>query len=292
MNWKIVTILVGSLIACSQASTDERLASTTSQALDGVAFGPIAQAVALSPSWTGNEVELLSADAYYDCTNVVEYAADGTPGFSSRRRRFEHADDVFLADLMAKMSQVEDLFDDAHPPAPPTRDLARDWYDTRAWLGGFGFNVDSVLAPGTPALPGFKFASPSSSTSLELALDTDFRTAGFNLCMAQVLRRQMPGSAANSALFVPKAQQRQLLEIIRERSQIAMLEYALFASVLGEQVVTTTSVMEQDRLGEISSWLHNLPPNVRSRMGTDFATSVQLNVMATEEMGAAPRAQP
>lgn len=274
-------------VFCGAACTVDRGESADTSAAR-LEFGPIAKSVAIGGYWKGSQVELLAADAYHNCTNVEPYDSAGTSSLEVQRQ-FEHANDKFLEDLIAKMTSAETTYFlnplplPTPPPPPQTGDLAVDWLSTRGGIGGPGFDPYSILKPLTPPSPGLKFASSTPST-IELALDTDFRTAGVNLCMAQDLRRHSPGSAANAGLFLPEDQQRQLLEIVRERSQIAMLQYALFASVLAAPEIAPQGLFDTGRLGDISTWLHHLPDSVLTKMGNDFATAVQLNLMATEEM--------
>ena len=62
--------------------------------------------------------------------------------------------------------------------------------------------------------------------------NADLRSGGLNLCIAQKLRAVSPGAAGGEALLLSEEEQRQLIEIIRERAQIAMLNYALLGVVL------------------------------------------------------------
>lgn len=277
MNRKSIPVVFVALLACSQAVSDEESVGTSRLPLE---FGPIAASI-VAPNWPNTEVDLLAADAYYNCTQVAEYDLSGNPG-GFPRRMLQDANDRFLEDLVSKMSAAE--ADRATPPQH-SDNVADDWLATRAWLMGPYFDLSSILRVSSNAAPGYKFVDQAHPTSIELALDTDFRTGPVNLCLAQELRRHSPGSAANTGLFLPEAQQRQLLEIVRERSQIAMLQYALFASVLAAPTIPPQySYYDWSRIGEISTWLHHLPSDVLGKMGNDFATAVQLNVMATEEM--------
>src|SRR6478752_2666624 len=55
--------------------------------------------------------------------------------------------------------------------------------------------------------------------------------AAMNLCIAQRVRQR---GLNGQSLLLPEAEQQQLLELVRERSQIALLQYAALARVLAE----------------------------------------------------------
>lgn len=277
MKARYMAAIALGLIACSQAASDGEAVGTTQLPLDPMVLAP-AQLVLAVPTWTGTDVELLAADAYYNCTTVAEYDLDGVPHLQIRRN-FLHANDKFLEDLTGKMLNLE--------YGNSTTNYADGWWSARVASSPSGWSPLGTLQLYGRPVPGYAFLNQQYPSAQEQALDTDFRTAGVNLCMAQDLRRHSPGSAANTGLFLPEDQQRQLLEIVRERSQVAMLQYGLFASVLAATPIGPQYPgwgMELARIGEISKWLNHLPDDVLTRMGNDFATSVQLNVMATEEM--------
>ena len=77
MNRKAMMAGAALLVACSQAASDGEMIGRTS---DSLGYAQFVQGAALSSdAWVGNQVELLSADAYYNCANVKEYYLNGGP---------------------------------------------------------------------------------------------------------------------------------------------------------------------------------------------------------------------
>src|SRR5262249_41933180 len=62
--------------------------------------------------------------------------------------------------------------------------------------------------------------------------------APFNLCVAQKLREIIPGAASAEAFLLNANEQLELLEVTRERTQVAMLQYAMLALLFGPQATT------------------------------------------------------
>ncbi len=156
-------------------------------------------------------------------------------------------------------------------------------------------------------------APPNASPNLELwyeNINSDLRTAGLNLCIAQRLRSSSPGASGGEALLLSEAEQRHLVETIRQRSQIAMVQYALLGVALSrpglEHLVNLLPILPGKHIPGIGFWgasgsgfacpaesvcgQTDLDPDPSSTltvvesMGRDFATAVQLNVEVTREM--------
>ncbi len=150
----------------------------------------------------------------------------------------------------------------------------------------------------------------------ESAANGDLLTAGINLCMAQRLRQLSPGGSGGELLLLPASDQRYLLEVIRERAQIAMLQYAELGVVFshtyiggaltpdelnGDQyniygdLTSEGNVIEQTTIPDLEYWAEH-PTCVNNNgdlvtcsgqlaaMGRDFATAVQMDVQTSEEL--------
>jgi hypothetical protein len=123
------------------------------------------------------------------------------------------------------------------------------------------------------------------------------RTPGFNLCIAQTLRAMIPGAAGGEALLLSEADQRMLLEVIRERAQMATLDYATLGVAFSRQYdfLGAPSGTASRYLPEIQWWAltagtgsnpgKNVFPQLTD-MGRDFAAAVQLHTTVTEELAA------
>ncbi|MGH7440132.1 MAG: hypothetical protein ACRENE_30950, partial [Polyangiaceae bacterium] len=136
---------------------------------------------------------------------------------------------------------------------------------------------------------------------LQIAI-ADLEEPEFELCIAQHLRKSVPGAAGGGALFFSDADQRELLEMVRERSQMAMLRFALLGEAFIRQspdasspyVNPTTGSASQiwQRLGLLEYFAAETTSGgalthgaALTSMGQDFAAAVQLHSYATEELG-------
>lgn len=123
--------------------------------------------------------------------------------------------------------------------------------------------------------------------------NADLRGAGVNYCIAQRLRAWFPGAAAASALFLSEADQRELLQVIRDRAQLAVLQYATLAVMFSTpyQGSPTAPTCEQ-RIPLLQDWAiaSAIPGPVGDArkerlkaMGKDFAGALQLLVSVSTE---------
>src|SRR5262249_34282098 len=108
-----------------------------------------------------------------------------------------------------------------------------------------------------------------------------------NLCIAQQLRGQSPGTAGGEALLLSSANQRQLLETIRERVQLAMLSFSQLAVAFTQPDLTvpTTLMADQAPLPIVIKWARDSNNGqFMTGMGTDFAAAVQLHTVVMAEL--------
>jgi hypothetical protein len=122
------------------------------------------------------------------------------------------------------------------------------------------------------------------------------RNPGFQLCIAQTLREMLPGAAGVDALLLSESDQRALLETIRERASMAILDYAMLGVAFSSLNVAYSAAM-QPTGSKYLPWLQlwaltegtMTNPGARlydrlAAMGRDFAAAVQMHVMVTEEL--------
>jgi hypothetical protein len=169
-----------------------------------------------------------------------------------------------------------------------------DWAALRAHSG---MSCDPISL--TPVWTPVKLATssiwhlPALGVSRRSA-DAALGSASWNLCLAMHLRSQIPGSATGQSLLMSDADQRELLDVIRQRSQMAVVQYGL----LGEVFASATSPADNSTSGDerlglnlIMNWAYGTldggvqgsNADVITSMGQDFATAVQLHATVAQE---------
>jgi hypothetical protein len=129
-------------------------------------------------------------------------------------------------------------------------------------------------------------ANYDGSTAAATAM---IRAPLLNLCIAQQLRAQAPGTAGAAALLLSTNDQRLLLEVTRERAQIAMLGFAQLGVVFAQpsQTITTAAyagVSTYMPFPMVTAWGQDPANGARVlSMGADFATAVQLHTIVSQE---------
>jgi hypothetical protein len=236
------------------------------------------------PVWDGSIVELMAADALTEC------AANAPAGMWLGK-------DKYLAHLASSINNA------ACSPASPL--------PTPATIDGF-----TIAAPNAPGIGRWAVnrltaacnADPSSGKPKTLKLvnmtrhtvpaaieatgtrraevEAEVNYAEINLCMAQRLREV---GASGDALFLSADDQRQLLEVTRERAQIAMLQYAALGNVLAYPLPAGSAAPTNDYqvVPALSTWGHSALASdvaVLKDLGLDFANAVQLHVIASREL--------
>ncbi|MBK7581174.1 MAG: hypothetical protein IPI67_13280 [Myxococcales bacterium] len=245
----------------------------------------------------GTATDLLAADALVQCA-AARVDAEGR----IKPNLINH--DQYSATLVKKMRV-----------AVPAGALADDngklkWSTEEAWKfvrTRPEWNCDPVtMTPGRPVsfkldggvredIPD-KFNQPEHFAAGANDASSDLRTAGMNLCIAQYLRKASPGASSGQTLLLDDAEQRWLLEVIRERTQIAMLHYALLGVVFAKPTsyvsIDKAEQTPPERTIPLLEWwgfscggVGCQPENNRLfGMGRDFATAVQLHSVVTEEL--------
>lgn len=250
------------------------------QAIDAPGLSPLPTLLNDSSSiWDGDAVELLVADAWATCSFTPSNSGAGDP----------------LVPKDSYLERIKQLMDGASCLGIPPVDAA-------TWLlqrnekqcnidPSTGVHAALALAPHT--IPEMVSCTVGDCQSQNGSWDNaasyagkDIQAAASNLCIAQQLRQRVPGSAGAEALLLSAAQQRHLLEITRQRAQLAALQYAAIGVVISNpsSVPSIAAPTAEQRLpvlklfGKNANHLQDL-----ERMGDDFAAAVQLFVVVTQE---------
>ena len=304
----IVMLLIAAVSACA-APTDsfdgsERVASTSS-ALGGgssvpypvktvggtIQYDPNGNAI---PHWTGTIVDVMAADAWAQCGAHVASAA-------------ELATDQYLTYLETKIDQATCPGAIAQTPPPSDfslvgcgttvsacpskvkrwarqRQIASCNVDTSTRLSAVvTFYGNGSMGHTLPSSAFSAFPPSTALTGAIAAAQKEVDIAEVNLCIAQRLRENM---ASADSLFLSAPDLRQLLEVIRERAQISMTQYALLARVFtnphdppGAPAYPTQAFVTLKHWSQQTSAEEDL-----RAMGTELGAAVQLNVDATREL--------
>jgi hypothetical protein len=227
--------------------------------------------------WGGGITELLVADAWAACELIDE---DFPVYFYSPHA---YTDDYLqlVASEMANATGSQYL---------------QDWYAFRTGQNNCdpagGSELVAVDIPLTPVSETTWYTSQFHFTA---QADYDLRSAGVNLCIAQHLRSVSPGASGADALLLSNADQRELTEVIRERSQMAMLQYAQLGVAFTTEIGEADDLSNDETIPLLQFWAL-LPVGVNpanpfssrsislAGMARDFATAVQLHTVVSEEI--------
>jgi hypothetical protein len=283
-------VVLSMVAACSNGgeSDVQRTSSALTMPDTGFIPYPIGYGSAHSPvpAWDGSVVDLMAADALAECGRGT--TAVNNDGFFA---------DEYLALLRSKMSTAM---------CPGVQTLTGSTVDRWAYQRTSLADCNLDLTTQAPATVAFvsrdrsKYTLPSlSSLGLTLAsgvteksvLDhaqTALDIADINLCMAQRLRESMNTA---DVLVASAEDQALLLSTIRERAQIAMIQYGLLGMVFASTEGTTNAISHPlQYLPVLRAWAASPADVVRPAMlqlGADFAAAIELHADTTEEFGRA-----
>jgi hypothetical protein len=301
--WVIVAFAVG----CTADSTAERTSSLR-QALSPAPSIPLpANLGASQPSgWQGSTVDLAVADAFAACSVPASGQSGVWPNYGTA------ALDEYLAQIYTWMgqSQCTDLSTGSPLIGVSNSDVLRYWFlersvETNPDPAGSGFTwVNDCLTDGTtnaatgqpnPAVANL-VASPvpadllndpnySSQPAAQVAA-LDLNRGSVNVCIAKHLRQMSPGSAGGAALLFTADEQRQLQEVIVERTRIAILQYAALALLFATPATGPTGIIPTLNGAELlQTWASDgNNSGTLQQMSEDFAYAVNLHIQATQEM--------
>ena len=270
-RWASTIAACAMLAACSDSGGARE---TVGQTLSADTIVPIPPGL-LTPCgvkvWSGSQTDLLTADAVASCSGDSAGVPRTLPAYSDR----------YLTNLYSMMGQI----------LPPGLSgiLVADWITAR----GTATNCDRQNGASNEKVTIVPIRNAQSMTlqsgdprlALKTDADADLRTASVNLCVAQQLRSRTPGASANEALTFSETEQRQLLEVIRERAQIAMLQYSLLGVVFSTNAnIDSPTPNPQARTPILADWA-TLNQATLAAMSNDFASAVQLHGIVTQELG-------
>ena len=329
MNHRIVVLAfaidLSTTAACSASDTSVERSSAVSQA-DSLGSGTIHispipfNSVGQKPAWDGTRLDLLVADAWAACSvddakapEWVEFPRGTVDDYLEWvRGRMEGA---------ACHEVTYDGDNTKNPPLPPKYgpgEVLRRWFAQRNdpkcafdaarsdpsiktyVLSSAAIDDTPVADSGTAALITTQALASFDPEALRGAARA-IRRASVNLCIAQHLRSIAPGSAGGETLLYSAADQRELLETVRERAQIAMVQYAalglVFATPNAQQFSAQEVSLAERYIPILQQWaspssFQSNPPNPTPSldnpalrvMADDFAHAVNLHTTVTREM--------
>jgi hypothetical protein len=223
-----------------------------------------------------SSVDLLVADAWAEC--AYKKSANGTAAPMASPSEMD-ATDLYLSSVAAEMQATCST----SPAASHAVGLFDGWVAKRGDTSCYASGTTSGVALDTSLpIPVYLSGNP------EVAL----RTASVNYCIAQRLRAQTPGASVGQALVMPLQDQMQLLQIIHERAQIAMLQYGLLGMAFTSPSQPTGLVKSlhiATEEGAFLQWAQTTAANASTQgmltaLGGDFAGAIQLDLAATQEL--------
>ncbi|MGH7285759.1 MAG: hypothetical protein ACRELY_29930 [Polyangiaceae bacterium] len=324
----LAAVAVLSFAGCSghQSSGDGDSTKSSAAALDIPGLTPLPVDPATSaPIWDGTEVELEFADALASCSyqhTHVDVVVTG-PDSTSFTLPVDLGLDSFLEHVRQRMTTSACINGTTNygTNSPPEKGWLLQRNDPACNEDPSTHLHESVgltqtLAPIAVPAEGPFANSPGSAGFAQAAIEQPV----MNLCIAQHLRTASPGATGGAALLLSAADQRELLELTRERAQIAMLQFAqlglVFATpqVSNPQNVTQMTVTGFNSLNftthiadlalnpagdpaffipVLQEWAQttSLDPatatarsNLTTALGNDFATSAELLVDVSQEL--------
>lgn len=234
------------------------------------------------PSWDGSVVELMAADAYAQC------------GANARRLvwTWGRMADEYLADLETKMEEAKCY--EAGVGVPVVYEYLTSRVDhpecnvdpvsgAPSALPPLEVEDDAYVLPTLQDLGLASYVPDDLEGALKDEAQSELDVAEVNLCMAQRLREHL---ATADGLFTSSEAQLDLLNVIRERSQIAMIQFAL----LGEAFASTYDYHgfinhELMFLPVLRAWSDWAPADFKATLGADFAAAIKLHVETVQELG-------
>lgn len=107
--------------------------------------------------------------------------------------------------------------------------------------------------------------------------------ADVNLCMAQMLREHL---STADGLFMSAQENLELLALIRERAQIAMLQYALLGRVIASPESGNEAPISHDLMSipVLKLWASTLSDVQLQELGIDFLLAIRLHAQTTQEL--------
>ncbi len=270
-----IEIVLLPLIALAGCHASSEPPITAAHAALRAADTPAPQLRSVPEHWTGSVTQLFVADAAASCA----FVADGTVFDDS----LNGWSDEYLAQVADRMRGSLCPYEAGPDGGNANLSMINDWIYERSQLS---CEQPNTLAPnmgpnGAPAIEPTTIPWPSGLAMSDTGAGEAIRWAPFNLCLAQKLREISPGAASGEALLLSGADQRELLEVIRERTQIAMLQYATLAVAFAPHA-DLSGANADPQTYQLRDWAQANQQQL-TRMGVDFAAALQLDVDVAAE---------
>ena len=264
--------IMAALFSCGGGNAEREAIGERVQALETSALTPWPCRSSGDLSWTGTTAELLVADALATCETYT----------------YPRHLDAYLTNIIDKMRMAYDIGDELP---------VRAWRSLRAGASYASLPAGKNCDPKTGQLSERNVSIKAVQLYTNLyedfdlenpryAAQTDLDQATTNLCIAQKLRNLAPGASAGETLLLSEAEQREFLETIRERAQIAMLQFALLGVVFTNGPTSAFIPDRTHRLGALFDWANWGGEFLEKRkgLGRDFAAAVQLHSVVSSEI--------
>lgn len=255
---------------------------TSGQPLLGIDGKPVA-------AWDGTLADLLAADAYALC---------GASFMTSSEEAVAHGSDGYLKYLQGKMQGAICEAADPDPNAPATK--TGQWLYQRTQLSQCNVDtstMDATVLTDASGDPGDNRYEIPIDTSIPFTANDDYElfsdaigettreleVARLDLCMAVRLRAKLTSA---DVLVASGRDQLELLEVIRQRAQIAMHYFALVGLAISNTDSHADAVTNAKQiLPVLRAWAKTPGTEDRFRaLGQDFAQAVQLHIDTTTEL--------
>jgi hypothetical protein len=277
----LATLSALALLAACSASQQTQWTGELTESVQSATIAVQAQTLTPMPAtawggtsakWGGTVVDLLAADAIFECglqdndsylqqiwtwTSQASCPGAGAAQYDQCEKNWaaHHPSGKFI--------------DPGTDPCLEDDSIDTDWFRHRNIAQ---CNVD-IYAANTPKSAGLARRTPENTGSWIL------NAALRNLCVAQTLTAG-GGPAASQGLLLSSAEQVQLNEIVRERAQKAILDFGI-ASV-GLATLPSSRAGSGDEIGLLVS--AGASVGEMNALGDDFAAAVELHVNATTQL--------
>jgi hypothetical protein len=231
------------------------------------------------PAWDGSVVDLMAADAWAECSQST--SRDASDDLTEA--------DEYLVHLMQRMGTSECSASHSSAATVPLRWLAQRQtpacnVDTSTGeLATLAFRSHDThlytIANGTTLVPA---SSRSVRAKAMAEAQKQLEVGEVNLCLAQRLREYQVGA---DGLLLSGADQRELLEVVRERAQVSALQYALLGLAFSVNDQYSDHVSDERQFIPVLHWwaTHSNDEGL-TQFGGDFAAAVKLLADSGQEL--------
>jgi hypothetical protein len=286
-------VAIGATLAgCSLSSHDQTQSSETtasaasaltpSQGLRPYPIRYVGRARATGPdgkpvvAWSGSLSDLLAADAWATCAQNTSGGAGQTDGYLAYLATKMNEDNTCAAaqNLCGSSCEVTASWRQKRSASACNADTSTGDAKAIDFLPYSPIQLGNPL-PASASFPGYAYARTNAQEEIIIA--------DSNLCMAQKLRED---SVSADGLLLSNADQREILEVTRERVQVAILQYSALAVAFTSQDKRQLTSFNPNQYLTILRAFADLPENASKlqEMGRDFASAIDLHTQVTDEL--------